>query len=78
MNQEIYSKRTWFYDGKWIEGPNLRKGRVDFSFGIIRDPVTDQVYIVVTGGHGDDGTFVSSDVEILSVTGTAWETGKLL
>ena len=35
--------------------------------------VTDQVYLVVVGGVGSD-----DDVEILSVTGTAWEPGKLL
>ena len=69
------SKRTWYYNGNWIEGPNLHKGRYGHSVGIVRDPVTDQVYVVVAGGN----SFIPiNDVEILSVTGTAWESGKLL
>ena len=69
------SKRTWYYDGKWLEGPDLEKARNSLSVGIIRDSVTDQVYVVAAGGS--DGSILN-DVQILSVTGTAWETGNLL
>ena len=69
------SKRTWFYDGNWIEGPDLQIARYDHSVGIIRDQVTDQVYVVVAGGVV---SYILQHVEILSVTGTAWETGNLL
>ena len=73
-----YSKRTWYYDGNWHIGPNLGKARRSHSLGIVRDPVTNQDYLVVAGGY--DGSFLNdlNDVEILSVTGTAWETGNLL
>ena len=71
----VKSKRTWFYDGNWIEGPDLQKARFQHSVGTLRDPVTDQVYVVVAGGY--DGSYLN-DVEILRVAGTAWETGKLL
>ena len=69
------SKKTWYYDEKWHIGPDLQKGRTDHSVGIVRDSVTDQVYLVVAGGW--DGSILN-DVEILSVTGTAWEPGNLL
>ena len=70
-----YSDKTWYYDGKWLEGPDLEKARNSLSVGIIRDSVTDQVYVVAAGGS--DGSILN-DVQILSVTGTAWETGNLL
>ena len=69
-----YSKRTWYYNGNWHRGPDLKKGRSGHSVGIIRDSVTDQVYLVVAGGNFPP----INDVEIISVTGTAWETGNLL
>ena len=71
-----YSKRTWYYDEKWHIGPDLQKARSGHSLGILRDSVTDQVYLVVAGGW--DGSSTLNDVEILSITGTAWAPGKLL
>ena len=70
------SSRTWYYDGKWHVGPDLKKARQSHSVGIVRDSVTDQVYLVVAGGSPNGYTL--NDVEILSVTGTAWESGNLL
>ena len=70
----INSKKSWYYNGNWLEGPDIKKGRTGLSVGIIRDQVTDQVYLVVAGGYPGP----SSNVEILSVTGTAWEQGNLL
>ena len=69
-----YSQKSWYYEGNWNYGPNLKKARSIKSGGIIRDQVTNQIYIVVAGG----GSNYLNDVEILSVTGTAWETGNLL
>ena len=77
LDNDGFSNRTWFYDGKWLEGPDLQKARYQHSVGTLRDPVTAQVYIVVAGGWGM-GMEILNDVEILSVTGTAWETGNLL
>ena len=70
-----YSKRTWFYDGKWIEGPNLEKGRMHLSLGIIRDSVTFHKYVVAAGGS--DGKNLN-DVEILDVQENKWKPGNLL
>ena len=67
-----FNYKSWFYDGNWIEGPDVQSYRDQASVGIVRDSVTDQVYIVLAGG------FKKSDVNILSVTGSAWETGNLL
>ena len=69
------SKRTWYYNGNWIEGPNLHKGRYGHSVGIVRDPVTDQVYVVAVGGYA--GSYLN-DVEILDVQENKWEPGNLL
>ena len=73
------SKRTWYYDGKWLDGPDLEKAKNGLSVGIIRDSVTYQVYVVAAGGASDDDNDLGlNDVEILSVTGTAWQTGNVL
>ena len=79
-------KRTFYYDyisdtaeGKWREGPELQRVRGSHSVGIVRDPATDQAYIVVAGGHEYPYGGYLNDVEILSVTdGTAWKTGNIL
>lgn len=68
-------QKSWFYNGIWIDGPDLEKARSAHSVGIVRDPATDQVYVVVSGGCNGGRC---NDVEILSVTGTSWETGILL
>ena len=73
-----YSKRTWYNDGKWLDGPDLEKARYKHSVGIIRDPFTDKIYIVAAGGskgHGTDSYI--NDVEILDLQENKWETGML-
>ena len=71
------SKRTWYYDGKWLDGPDLQKGRYGHSVGIIRDSVTDQVYVVTAGGYNYDH-FTLTDVEILDLKENKWEAGNFL
>ena len=71
------SKRTWYYDKKWIDGPDLLQFRSAFSVGIIRDSVTDHVYVVRTGGT-DGSYYLANDVEILDLQENKWEPGKLL
>ena len=71
----VSSQKSWFYDKKWINGPDLKKGRYGHSVGIVRDPVTDHVYVVAAGGS--DG-FFTNDVEILDVQENKWEPGNLL
>ena len=76
-----YSKRTWYYNGKWIEGPDLEKVRSGHSLGIVRDYATLQEYVVAAGGIGGSGAYYGSylnDVEILGVQENKWEPGKLL
>ena len=70
-----YSKKTWYYDGKWLEGPDLEKARNSLSVGIIRDSVTDQVYLVVAGGITWESI---NDVDIIDLQENKWEQGKLL
>ena len=71
-----YIKKTWYFNGEWSKGPDLRIGRSGHSLGIVRDSATFQEYLVVAGGY--DGSYNLSDVEILSVNGNAWVSGKLL
>ena len=70
------SKRTWYYDGNWIDGPDLEKGRSSHSVGIIRDSVTLHEYVIATGGYSLND--VLNDVEILDLQENKWEPGKLL
>ena len=76
-----YIKKSWFYDGKWIDGPDLETGRYLHSVGILRDTATLRVYLVVVGG-GYGYTYDAyhlNDVEILDVKQNKWwEIGKLL
>ena len=69
------SKRTWYYDGNWVDGPNLQRARDVHSVGIIRDSVTDQVYLVVAGGITWESI---NDVDIIDLQENKWEQGKLL
>ena len=70
-----FSKRTWFYNGKWIDGPDLEKGNRGLSLGIIRDSVTLHEYVVAAGGY--DGVILNN-VEIMDVQENKWEPGNLL
>ena len=70
--------KTWFYSdltGKWKDGPDLLQARYDHSVGFITDPVTQETFIVVTGGNDDHTNYLDS-VEILNKEGTAWISGK--
>ena len=71
-----YSKRTWFYNGKWIDGPDLEKGSRGLSLGIIRDSVTLHEYVVAAGGY--DGFILNNAVEIMDVQENKWEPGNPL
>ena len=72
----FYSKRTWYYNGNWIEGPDLELGRYSHSLGIIRDSVTLHEHVVASGGMGN-GEYLNN-VEILDVQENKWESGNLL
>ena len=71
------TNKTWFYsNGNWKDGPTLTNKRTDHSVGQIRDSITQDSYIVVSGGL--DGSKSLKDTEILKIGGSAWKTGKLL
>ena len=70
------SQKSWFYDKKWIDGPDLKVARNGLSLGIIRDSVTLHEYVVATGGY-DDSSYLN-DVEILDLQENKWEPGELL
>ena len=69
------SEKTWYYNGKWLDGPDLKTARWGHSVGIIRDSVTDQVYLVVAGGITWESI---NDVDIIDLQENKWEQGKLL
>jgi hypothetical protein len=49
-----YSATTYFYDhseGEWITGPSLIQARYDHAAGIVIDEVTDEQFVIVTGGY---------------------------
>ena len=74
-----YSAKTFFYShqiGQWINGPDLIQGRYDHSACFVTDSVTQESFIVVTGGY--DGSVRLDSVEILDKYGTVWTSGKLL
>ena len=64
----------------WYRGPDLIKGRLYHAAGTIKDSVTDQIIIVVTGGQkdgGPEGTLNS--VELLMPFATAtWVEGSII
>ena len=54
MNQFSYYASTHYYhhnEGKWITGPSLMQARSKMASGIITDEVSDEPFIVVTGGY---------------------------
>ena len=74
-----YSAKTFFYshqNGQWINGPDLIQARYLHSACRVTDSVTQESFIVVTGGYDGSGNFDS--VEILDKDGTVWTSGKLL
>ena len=73
-----YSAKTFFYshqNGQWINGPNLIQARRLHAACLVTDSVTQESFIVVTGGYGSG--YLDS-VEILDKYGTVWTSGKLL
>ena len=70
------SKRSWFYNENWIDGPDLEIARFGLSLGIIRDSVTLREYVVAAGGVHDDSYL--NDVEVLDIQENKWEQCKLL
>ena len=56
---------------KWTAGPSLMQSRMDHSAGIITDHVTQQEYVVVVGGIGED--YHHDSVEVLE--GNEWKSG---
>ncbi len=49
--------RTWIIDfdtNKWSSGPDLNQGRIESNCGLIKDRVTGDPLIVVTGGIGSN------------------------
>ena len=69
---------TFFYDrsegeGEWIDGPSLIRERYDHAAGIVTDEVTNEHFVVVTGGYGFfsflDSTEILQDGE--------WVQGKI-
>ena len=72
-------QRHFFYshqNGQWINGPDLIQARASASACLITDSVTQESFIVVTGGY--DGSVYLDSVEKLDKYGTVWTSGKLL
>ena len=80
-----YSAKTFFYshqNGQWINGPNLIQARRYHAACLVTDSVTQESFIVVTGGQKlnnySSGWVNLDSVEILNKDGTVWTSGKLL
>ena len=74
----VNSKATYVYNarsGKWTKGPDLLKGRIEHSAGILHDAITHDQYTVVVGGYGPTSSPISS-VEVLKSGSTEWAQGK--
>ena len=72
MNQFSYYASTHYYhhnEGKWITGPSLMQARSKMASGIITDEVSDEPFIVVTGGNYLNSTEILQDGE--------WVQGKI-
>ena len=74
---------TFYYDhigggGAWINGPTLMQARRSHAAGIVTDEVTDEKFVVVTGGsyypHYLDSTEILQDGNWLQgkINGTSW------
>ena len=56
--------------GEWSNGPSLLEGRSHHAGGIVTDEVTNENFVVVTGGEGDmDSTEILQDLN--------WVEGKI-
>ena len=74
------SAKTFYYshqNGQWINGPDLIQARRYHSACLVTDSVTQESFIVVTGGYVSGGVYLDS-VEILDKYGTVWRSGKHL
>ena len=78
----VYNTKTWFYlhlSGQWIDGPSLLQPREMLSVGSITDSVTQEQFIIITGGyHSSLGLGHLKSTEILDKEGTTWKPGELL
>lgn len=60
-----YSASTNYYDhnkDEWINETNLMQARYNHAAGIVTDEVTDEHFIVVTGGDGYSGYLDSTEI----------------
>ena len=79
--EDEHSKTTYIYNGydlTWRQGPDLNHGRLYHAAGTIQDSVTNEIYVVVTGGQkgGPEGTLDS--VELLLPNYNYWVEGRYL
>ena len=68
--------KTYFYDhneGEWINGSSLIEARSVHAAGIITDEVSDDHFVVVTGGHGSSGYLDTTEILDKGV----WVQGKI-
>ena len=81
-SSSVESAKTFFYshqNGQWINGPDLIQARSEHSTCLVTDSVTQESFIVVTGGaYYSSGMRYQDSVEILDKHGTVWTSGKLL
>ena len=64
---------TFFFDhneDEWINGPSLIQARLSHAAGIVRDEVTEEPFVVVTGGSGSRHSEILQDGE--------WSQGRVL
>ena len=57
ITSESSTASTFFYDhneGEWINGPSLMEERAYHAAGIVTDEVTDEPFLVVTGGRNSE------------------------
>ena len=75
-----YIAKCWFYShltGQWINGPDLLQARTGHTAGLLTDSVSQESFVVVSGGRETNNMGFDS-VEILNLKeGTKWISGKL-
>ena len=74
-----HNEGEWHYFGNWTNGPSLVQGRRYPAAGIVTDEVTDEHFVVVTGGDVADlsgSAFVDLDSTEILQDGE-WVQGKI-
>ena len=89
-NQSLLSAKVFYYDHlshQWKKGPSLTRGRSQHASGLVRDQVTKDTFIIVSGGFIKggyyDGKYFDNDsnsVEMISIqnffeNGSNWTKG---